>query len=187
MKIDIECTDIFSVDAEGIVNPANRQPTLWLGSHINEIIRKRGGKSVAVERKLKGPMKMGEAVATTAGNLPFKNIIHAAILDFYDFNPLFLLKLKKRTSSDTLRNGIRNALKTAYNLGLKSVVFSPMGAGIGGIGMEECSEIILGEMINFEIKGNEPTLSRLILCVQKKKDLITAQQVLAKLKAGRKN
>jgi len=73
LQIEIINADIFSVDA--IVNPANKQASLWFGSHINEFLRKKGGKHIINERKEKGDINLGEAISTRAGNLPYKYVI----------------------------------------------------------------------------------------------------------------
>jgi O-acetyl-ADP-ribose deacetylase (regulator of RNase III) len=64
MNIEIVNADIFSVKVEAIVNPANKQASLWFGSHINETIRTTAGKRVIAERKEKGNINLGEAVFT---------------------------------------------------------------------------------------------------------------------------
>jgi O-acetyl-ADP-ribose deacetylase (regulator of RNase III) len=51
IQIEIYRGDILSIPSDAIVNPANRQASMWFGSHINEVIRKRGGKKVVEERK----------------------------------------------------------------------------------------------------------------------------------------
>jgi O-acetyl-ADP-ribose deacetylase (regulator of RNase III) len=168
MNIEIVNADIFSVKVEAIVNPANKQASLWFGSHINDRIRKTAGKSVIKERKEKGDINLGDAVFTSGGNLPVKYIIHAAILDMFDFNPLFLLKLKQRTKDEVLKNATINSLKIADKLKIASLAFSPMGAGIGAMKMEKCAKIMLLEMVNFiSSKTSSP---KIIFCVRGKKD-----------------
>ncbi len=39
MPIEITESDIFNVEADALVNPANRQPSLFWDSHINERMR----------------------------------------------------------------------------------------------------------------------------------------------------
>jgi O-acetyl-ADP-ribose deacetylase (regulator of RNase III) len=102
------------------------------------------------------------------GNLPVKYIIHAAILELFDFNPLFLLKLKQRTQDEVLKNATINSLKIADKLKIASLAFSPMGAGIGAMKMEKCAKIMLLEMENF-IYSKSSTL-KIIFCVRGKND-----------------
>jgi len=181
LKIEINNTDIFSVSVDAIVNPANKQAHLWLGSHINEIVRKKGGKQVVNERKEKGDIKLGEAVSTHAGNLSCKYIIHAAILDMYDFNPLFLLKIRQRTSDNVLRNATISSLQIADKLKIESIAYSPMGTGIGAMKMEKCANIMLQEIINFQMTYNNDMLKKIIFCVRGEKDYLIAMKVLKRL------
>lgn len=175
----ISPSSVFDVNADAIVNPANRQPSLWFGSHINERIRKEAGKQVAVERKKKGTIRLGEAVVTSGGNLPFKYIVHAAVLSLYDFNPLFLLRLKQRTSDRVLQEATRNSLSLAAELPVESLVFSPMGAGIGAMPMEKCARIMLTEIMQFSQSGNEGRLRRVIIATRTSKACAVFEQVLS--------
>jgi len=177
MNVKIYKGDIFSLSCDAIVNPANRQASLWFASHINDIIRKRGGKKVIQERKEKGDIKLGEAVSTSGGNLPFKYIIHSSILDMYDFNPLFLLRIKQRTSDEVLKNAMVNSLELANRLDIQSISYSLMGSGIGAMNVEKCAKIILREMKNFRDRTKNSTLEEIYLCVHKEKDYIKVKDI----------
>jgi len=187
LQIEINNTDIFSVSVDAIVNPANKQAHLWLGSHINEVVRKKGGKQIVNERKEKGEIKLGEAVSTCAGNLPCQYVIHTAILDMYDFNSLFLLKIKQRTSDNVLRNATISSLQIADKLKIKSIAYSPMGTGIGAMKMEKCVNIMLQEIINFQTTYNNDILKKIIFCVRGEKDYLIAMKVLKRLRLPHRN
>ena len=163
-------SDIFDVQADAIVNPANRQSSMRFGSHINERIRREAGPQVVEERKEKGSIALGDAVYTSGGNLPFKYIVHAAILDLYDMNPLFLLRLKQRTSDSVLRSSTMNSLLLADTLPIESIAFSPMGAGIGGMSMGTCAGIMLSETVRFSNSDRSGKLRRAIFAVRNDKD-----------------
>ena len=68
--------DITAVEADAIVNAANNR--LWMGGGVAGAIKRKGGKSIEDEAVRLGPIPIGEAVATTAGNLNAKYVIHAA-------------------------------------------------------------------------------------------------------------
>ena len=135
-------SDLFDLPVEAIVNPANRQPELGWGSHVSEQIKARAGDRVQVEREAFGILELGDTVSTSAGTLPFRSILHAAVLDMYDFNPLFLLRLRQRTSDATLRQAMRTSLDLALHLNLRSVGYSLMGSGIGAMPEAKCARII---------------------------------------------
>jgi O-acetyl-ADP-ribose deacetylase (regulator of RNase III) len=150
MDIEIVVADATAVQgAEALVVPANRQLTLGWGTHVAEKVKALAGpdpEREALERHPRG-IAMGEAVITGAGRLStFRRLIHAAVLDKYDFNPLFLLRLRCRTSPATLRSATRSALAAAVAEGVRSLVFTPMGAGVGGMSDAACAGVMLPEL-----------------------------------------
>ena len=81
MKIEIRQGDITAQpDINAIVNAANTE--LWLGAGVAGAIARRGGPEVEREAIAKAPIRLGEAVATTAGNLPNRFVIHAAAMGY---------------------------------------------------------------------------------------------------------
>jgi len=81
---------------------------------------------------------MGDAVLPSAGDLEgFTPLIHAAVLDKYDMNPLFLLKLKERTPESVLRSATRRSLELAADAGLSGLVVKTMRPRSGGIKSEK--------------------------------------------------
>ena len=168
--IEIVQSNIFEVEADALVNPANRQVDLGWGSHVSELVVKNGGPSIQQNRTKLGAIELGESVVTGGGNLPFKHIIHSAVLDKYDFNPLFLLKLRQRTSDETLTKAMASALKCAADLGIGSVVFSPMGAGIGGMKTCKCAGIMVDGARLAREAGVISSDLRVLIAVLKQRD-----------------
>ncbi|MBF0539853.1 MAG: macro domain-containing protein [Nitrospirae bacterium] len=182
MEIEIYFGDIFICQADAIVNPANIQTSLNFGSHISQKIKKNGGSLVINERKQKGTINLGDAVYTSGGNLHFRYIIHAAILDMYDFNPLFLLKIRYRTSGEVLRNATLNSLIVASELKIKSIVFSLMGSGIGGMPIKKCAEIMLNEIISYFNINKGTILNKVIFAIKNKHDYRIVCEIKENLK-----
>jgi O-acetyl-ADP-ribose deacetylase (regulator of RNase III) len=150
MKIDIFTGDALAVTGvPALVVPANKQLTLSWGSHVAAAVRKRAGREVEAEALAAHPggIALGEAVLTRAGKLAtFTHLIHAAVLDAYDWSPLFLLRLKERTSRATLAAATRASLEVARRAGLTGLVLTPMGAGIGGMKDAVCARIMIDEI-----------------------------------------
>jgi O-acetyl-ADP-ribose deacetylase (regulator of RNase III) len=150
--------DVKDVDA--LVVPANKQLTLGWGSHVAEAIAKRSGPTVAAEALRWAEqhlgarpgfgISLGEASVSSGGLLGCRFLIHAAVLDKYDFNPLFLLRLRQRTSDETLRKAVRSSLARAMELEIRSMAFSLMGAGIGGMPAAKCAAILIEEISRSE-------------------------------------
>jgi len=103
-----------------------------------------------------------------------RNLLHAAVLDKYDFNPLFLLRLRQRTSDETLRRAIASTLARARELGLRSLALSLMGAGIGGMPAEKCARILVEGCR----AGPAPTLERVVFAVRRPKDRRAVERAL---------
>lgn len=157
-----DATRVSGVDA--LVIPANKQLTLGWGSHVAEAVQKLAGPDVETELLAAHPggISLGEAVASGPGRMTnFRALIHAAVLDKYDFNPLFLLRLKERTSRETLDRATRAALAAASARGLRAVAFTPMGAGIGGMRDGVCAEVMVRA-----IRDTDLPLDVVIVCTK---------------------
>ena len=75
-KIVLIQGDITDSETDAIVNPANDH--LWMGSGVAGAIKAKGGFEIEIEAMAKGPIPVGEAVITYAGELKAKYVIHAA-------------------------------------------------------------------------------------------------------------
>lgn len=81
MHISVIKGDITKVPIDAIVNAANT--SLLGGSGVDGAIHRTGGSTILEEcikiRNKQGSCKVGEAVTTSAGNLPAKYVIHAVV------------------------------------------------------------------------------------------------------------
>ncbi|MCX8056530.1 MAG: macro domain-containing protein [Ignavibacteria bacterium] len=139
IKIQIIEGDITSSNAEAIVNAANNH--LWMGSGVAGAIKRVGGKIIEDEAVAKGPIPIGSAIETTAGNLKAKYVIHAAVMG-QDLT----------TNEKYIRDATRSVLELCEKLNLKSVAFPALGTGVGGFPLEECAKIMINEVLNFNAK-----------------------------------
>jgi len=137
MKIEILHGDITEQKADAIVNAAN--PFLTPGAGVCGAIHSAGGEEIANEcaalrEKLPGKMlPFGQAVATTAGRLYAKYVIHTP-------GPVYE---NKENSSQILADSYKNALELAESLNCKSIAFPAISTGIYGFPFKEASEIAL--------------------------------------------
>jgi len=131
-EIEIVKGDITEVEADVLVNAANNH--LWMGAGVAGALKRAGGQQIEDEAVEKGPIPVGDAVETTAGNLKAKYVIHAAVMG-----------QDLRTDEEKIRNATRNSLKLADTLGVKTIAFPALGTGVGGFSLERCAEIMLKE------------------------------------------
>ena len=68
--------DLVEQDVDAIVNAANND--LVLGGGVAGAIRRRGGPAIQRDCDAHGPVNVGEAAVTGAGDLPARLVIHAA-------------------------------------------------------------------------------------------------------------
>jgi len=130
--------DITSLEVDAIVNPANRR--LVMGGGVAGAIRRVGGRDIEREAVSKGPIGIGEAVATSAGRLPARYVIHAPTVR----SP------GGRATLSSVRAATRAALRLADDLSVESLAFPGMGAGVGGLSIGEAVRV-MGEEIRAHI------------------------------------
>lgn len=142
MKIEIIKGDITKVQADVIVNAANS--SLLGGGGVDGAIHRAGGPQILEEcrtiRNRQGKCNTGEAVVTTAGNLPAQYVIHTV-------GPVWNGNEEK--SSKLLSDCYRHSLKLAENLGVKTIAFPNISTGIYKFPKELAGEIAVNEVRKF--------------------------------------
>ena len=128
-RIRVAQGDITEFSGDAIVNAANNW--LKLGAGVAGAIRKKGGPEIQAECDRIGPIRVGEAVATTAGRLPARYVIHAAVMG------------DEPASYESVKKATESALKVARELGLKTVAFPLLGTGIGGLDKARVAKVML--------------------------------------------
>jgi O-acetyl-ADP-ribose deacetylase (regulator of RNase III) len=124
--------DISLEQVDAIVNAANSR--LVLGSGVAGAIRERGGPEIQAECDAIGPIEVGDAVATGAGALAARHVIHAASM------------LPGGGSSEaSVRSSVRRSLEIAAGLGCRTIAIPAVGAGVGGLSLQRCAEILVDE------------------------------------------
>jgi len=124
--MDFEVTegDLLDQRTDVIVNAWNRNIVPWwllVPQGVSGAIKRRAGVQPFRELARKGPIPLGQAVATSAGKLPYKAIIHVAGID-----------LLWRASRQSIQDGTRHAVALAETLAVRSISFPIIGAGSGG-------------------------------------------------------
>jgi O-acetyl-ADP-ribose deacetylase (regulator of RNase III)/ADP-ribose pyrophosphatase YjhB (NUDIX family) len=141
--------DITEIDAEAIVNAANTH--FYMGGGVAGVIKKKGGKTVEEEALKQGPVKVGEAVLTSAGSLKAKYVIHAATMEL-DF----------KTDEEIIRKATYNSLMLAQKNKIQSLAFCALGCGVGGFSYEAASKVMAQEVFRYFKETDLPTLKKII-------------------------
>jgi O-acetyl-ADP-ribose deacetylase (regulator of RNase III) len=111
--------DITSLDVEAFVHDA--RPDLVLGAGYGGAIAVRGGPKVQEELRQLGPVRVGDAVVSSAGKMKARYIIHAV-------GPRFQEEDEERK----LLEATRSALRRADERGIAQLAFPALGAGFYG-------------------------------------------------------
>lgn len=75
VEIDVKRGSIVDLDVDAIVNAANSH--MWMGGGVAGAIKRFGGSKIEEEALKQAPVPIGKAIATTAGKLKTKHVIHA--------------------------------------------------------------------------------------------------------------
>lgn len=112
-------------DCDAIVNSAH--PSMLAGSGVCGAIHKAAGRDLEIYGKQFAPLKLTQAVITSAFNLPNKYIIHVSAPRYHAvMDPL-----------KSLAQALRNVLKTAEEHQVERIAIPAIGAGIYGFPMSE--------------------------------------------------
>lgn len=143
MTIELKKGDITLQETEGIVNAANS--SLLGGGGVDGAIHRKGGPAILEAcraiRNRQGKCKVGEAVITTAGELPAQYVIHTV-------GPVW--NEGKMKEAEKLRNCYLNPLRLAEEYQLTSIAFPNISTGIYRYPKEKAAEVAIAAVREFE-------------------------------------
>jgi O-acetyl-ADP-ribose deacetylase (regulator of RNase III) len=148
VQLEVVEGDITRLEVDAIANAANDR--LWMGAGVAGAIKRAGGEEIEREAVAKGPIPVGEAVATGAGSLPARWVVHGAVMG-----------QDLRTSAELVRATTRACLRLADELGCESLALPAFGTGVGRFPLDECARLMVEEARAFE----GTTLRRVIFAV----------------------
>ena len=131
MSVFVEKGDITKIVCDAIVNPANSFG--YMGGGIAGAIKRVGGVEIEKEAVSKAPIPVGSAVATAAGNLKCKYVIHAPTMKY----PAMKINI------ENVKLATKAALETALKLGVKTIAIPGMGTGVGGVPVEDAAKAMI--------------------------------------------
>jgi O-acetyl-ADP-ribose deacetylase (regulator of RNase III) len=165
-KIKLSEGNIALLDVEAVVNAANKN--LILGGGVAGAIRHFGGPSIQEECNKIGPIEVGEAVITGAGNLKAKYVIHAV-------GPIY----GEGQEEAKLARATLNSLRIASKKKIKNIAFPAISSGIFGFPIQRCSEIMLQVAMDFLQKNNYP--GEILFCLYGQEAFSVFKHTLEKL------
>ena len=150
-QIEVQQADITKLEVDAIANAANTR--LRHGGGVAGAISRAGGPSVQAESDERAPIELGEAVETSAGEMPCRWVIHAATME-----------LGGPTSAEIIRRATVSTLAKADELGAKSVALVAFGTGVGGFPLDRAAEIQVEEVRRHLDSGS--SIERVVFAVR---------------------
>lgn len=153
--------DITTIACDAIVNAANT--SLLGGGGVDGAIHRKGGSAILAEcqaiRAKQGGCKTGEAVHTTAGNLPAKYVIHTV-------GPVWNGGTKNE--AELLANCYKNSLRIAEELGCTSIAFPCISTGIYHFPIPQAAKIAIDTVNEFVIENPDRSVREIsFVCFDK--------------------
>src|SRR4051812_49714933 len=130
-ELEVIAADVTRLEVDAIANAANTE--LRHGGGVAAAISRAGGPGVQRESSERAPIGLGEAVETTAGEMPCRWVIHAATME-----------LGGPTSAEIIERATESTLARAEELGCRSVALVAFGTGVGGFPLDEAARIMVG-------------------------------------------
>ena len=146
----LDC-DITALEVDAIANAANTE--LRHGGGVAAAIARAGGPAVDAASRAAAPIGLGEAVETTAGDMPARWVVHAATME-----------LGGPTSADIVRRATAATLARADALGARSLALVAFGTGVGGFPVAEAATIEVEETRRHLAAGSG--LERIVFAVR---------------------
>lgn len=130
-RIELRQGDIAEMEVGAIVNEANTD--LILGAGVSGAIGRRGGEAIQQACDEIQSVGIGEAVATTGGELKAAYVIHAASMEIGRF-----------AQERHIERATCNALAEADRLGVKTIALPAIGTGVAAFPVDRCARVMLG-------------------------------------------
>lgn len=124
--------DITKVKVDAIVNAANSG--LLGGGGVDGAIHRDGGPEIMKACRKIGGCPTGEAVITTAGNLPSKYVIHTV-------GPVW--RGGSQEEKTLLAKAYKNSLKLAEEYDIRSIAFPNISTGVYGFPKDKAAKIAI--------------------------------------------
>lgn len=145
MEVTVIEGDLLEQEVDAIVNPWNLNLFPWwllLPHGVSAAIKARAGLEPFRALARKGRLRLGEAVLTEAGRLPYRGIIHVAGID-----------LLWRASRRSVKSSVENALAICRQNSFNSVAFPIIGSGAGGLDPKQALGFMVDALHDVDYDG----------------------------------
>ena len=162
--IKLQLGDITKIGVDAIVNAANS--SLLGGGGVDGAIHRAGGRAILDEcRKIverQGGCPTGEAVITTAGNMPARYVIHTV-------GPVWHGGMNNE--DQLLANAYSNSLRLAVDNGVKTIAFPNISTGVYGFPKERAANIAIEAVRKF-LKNDKSLHEVVFVCFDRENHAI---------------
>ncbi len=151
-RLEVQQADVTRLEVDAIANAANTR--LLHGGGVAAAIARAGGPELDRESHERAPIGLGEAVETTAGNMPSRWVIHAATM----------VDPGGTSTATVIDQATRATLARAEALGARSLALVAFGTGVGGFPLDQAARIMVAavrdhagsslERIVFAVRGH---------------------------------
>jgi O-acetyl-ADP-ribose deacetylase len=149
VELQVLQVDVTKLEVDAITNAANTE--LRHGGGVAAAIARAGGPQVQRESNQKAPIGLGEAVETTAGDMPARYVIHAATME-----------LGGPTSSEIITRATCSTLRKADELGCRSLALVAFGTGVGNFSLDDAARL----MVEAVRQHKQRSLERVVFAVR---------------------
>jgi O-acetyl-ADP-ribose deacetylase (regulator of RNase III) len=150
LTVEVKRSDLTKESADAICNPANS--LMYMGGGAAGALKRAGGEEVEREALGQAPVPVGKAIATTAGKLQARWVVHAPTME----------RPAMSTTGEKVYLATKAALERADEVGAKDIVIPGMGTGVGGVSYENAAQAMVRAVEDFG--GVAKSLRNVVLC-----------------------
>jgi O-acetyl-ADP-ribose deacetylase (regulator of RNase III) len=150
LRIEVRRGDLTKQVADAVCNPANS--LMVMGGGVAGALKRAGGEEIEREALKHAPVPVGKAVATTAGKLQARWVVHAPTME----------RPAMRTTEEKVYRATKAALECAEAMGAKSIVIPGMGTGVGMVPCENAARAMAKAIKEFSATAK--SLKEIFLC-----------------------
>ncbi len=142
--------DLTKQKVDALCNPANS--LMRMGGGAAGALKRAGGEEIEREALKHAPVPVGKAIATTAGKLQARWVVHAPTME----------RPAMPTTGEKVYPATKAALGCAEQAGAESIVLPGMGTGVGGVSFEGAAEAVIKALKEFAPAAK--SLKEIVLC-----------------------